>query len=132
MQHALQLKELINRKEIVKSFFASVVAGRIDEAYDRYVSPDFTHHNQYFPGDRQSLKRAMKEEHDKNPMKTFQVRLALEDGEYVATHSFLKQNLADPGAAVVHIFRFRGDMIVELWELGQPVQLGSPNKNGMF
>jgi predicted SnoaL-like aldol condensation-catalyzing enzyme len=32
----------------------------------------------------------------------------------------------------VHIFRFRGDKIVELWDLGQEVPESSPNENGMF
>ena len=29
-------------------------------------------------------------------------------------------------------FRFQGDRIVELWDLGQPVPEKSPNENGMF
>ena len=36
------------------------------------------------------------------------------------------------GFAVVHIFRFDGDRIVELWDLAQEVPDHSPNANGMF
>lgn len=36
------------------------------------------------------------------------------------------------GAAVVHIFRFDDDRIVELWDIGQAVPEASVNENGMF
>ena len=39
---------------------------------------------------------------------------------------------ADPGFAAVHLFRFDGDRIVELWDVGQPVPEESPNENGVF
>jgi len=32
----------------------------------------------------------------------------------------------------VHLFRFEGDHIVELWDIGQPVPAESVNTNGMF
>jgi predicted SnoaL-like aldol condensation-catalyzing enzyme len=38
----------------------------------------------------------------------------------------------DRGAGVVHIFRFDGDKLVELWDLGQEVPAESPNASGMF
>jgi predicted SnoaL-like aldol condensation-catalyzing enzyme len=48
----------------------------------------------------------------------------------VITHSLVvKQNME---IAVVHIFRFSGDKIVELWDLGQPIEKNSPNENGLF
>ena len=50
----------------------------------------------------------------------------------MAVHSHVRQNPNDRGAAVVHIFRFEGDRVVELWDMGQPVPENSPNENGMF
>ena len=38
----------------------------------------------------------------------------------------------DRGTAAVHIFRFQGDRVIELWDVGQPVPENSPNENGMF
>jgi predicted SnoaL-like aldol condensation-catalyzing enzyme len=42
------------------------------------------------------------------------------------------QDATDPGTAVVHIFRFEGDRIVEMWDvaMAQPQQV--LNENGMF
>lgn len=47
-------------------------------------------------------------------------------------HSLVKQNPEDLGRAVVHIFRFQDNKIVELWDIGQPIPEDSPNENGMF
>jgi predicted SnoaL-like aldol condensation-catalyzing enzyme len=38
----------------------------------------------------------------------------------------------ETGIAAVHLFRFQGDRIVEMWDCGQPVPADSLNKNGMF
>ena len=32
----------------------------------------------------------------------------------------------------INIFKFQGDRVIELWDLGQPVPESSPNENGMF
>jgi predicted SnoaL-like aldol condensation-catalyzing enzyme len=122
----------ISRCEIAKSFLTLAASGKVREAYSRYVGPNFRHHNPYFRGDRESLMRAMGENATKNPDKTFEIRLTLEDKDLVATHSLVRQNPKDLGSAVVHIFRFEGDRIVELWDLGQAVPKDSPNENGMF
>jgi len=37
-----------------------------------------------------------------------------------------------PEIAAVHIVRFDGDRIVEMWDVGQQVPAESPNENGMF
>ena len=90
------------------------------------------HHNAFFPGDRESLMKAMEENAAKNPDKVLDVKLSLQDGNYVAVHSQVRQNAHDRGAAVVHIFRFEDERIVELWDLGQAIPQDSPNRHGMF
>jgi predicted SnoaL-like aldol condensation-catalyzing enzyme len=123
----------MTHKEIAKSFLKLAGTGKVDEAYDRFVAPSFIHHNQYFKGDRQSLLDAMKEAHKKSPNKSIETLRALEDGPLVATHSRVLRNDATmPEIAVVHIFRFENEKIVELWDLGQPVSKDSPNENGIF
>jgi predicted SnoaL-like aldol condensation-catalyzing enzyme len=44
----------------------------------------------------------------------------------------VRQKPDERGVTVVHIFRFDGGKIAELWDLGQPVPETSPNENGMF
>ncbi|WP_299095295.1 nuclear transport factor 2 family protein [uncultured Metabacillus sp.] len=119
-------------KEKAVSFLGLVASGNVREAYKRYISPDFRHHNPYFRGDADSLMIAMEENAAKNPHKILEVKLAIQEKDTVAVHSHVKQNPDDLGGAVVHIFRFQDNQIVELWDIGQPIPEDSPNENGMF
>lgn len=121
-----------NLKEAAMEFLRLVAAGKVREAYSKYVGPEFRHHNAYFQGDAESLMVAMEENAVKNPDKVLEVQRALQDGDLVAVHSRVKQNPSDPGASVVHIFRFQGNLIAELWDVGQAVPEKSPNEYGMF
>ncbi|MGK5508813.1 nuclear transport factor 2 family protein [Brevibacillus formosus] len=119
-------------KENAVSFLQLVASGNVREAYQRYTGPDFRHHNPFFRGDAHSLMLAMEENAAKNPHKILEVKRAIEEGDIVAVHSHVRQNQEDLGGAVVHIFRFHNDQIVELWDVGQPIPADSPNENGMF
>ncbi|MFG6115669.1 nuclear transport factor 2 family protein [Halobacillus sp. MO56] len=119
-------------KEKAVSFLQLVASGKAREAFNRYAAPDFIHHNPFFRGDAESLMVAMEEDAAKNPDKAFEVKRAIEERDLVAVHSHVKQNSEDLGAVVVHIFRFQDDLIVELWDVGQPLPENSPNENGVF
>jgi len=120
-----------SRKDSAITFLELASSGRVDEAFEHFVAPGFRHHNAYFPGDREALAQAMKEAHVSAPNKVFEVRQALEEGDRVAVHSRVRK-AAGPEIAVVHIFRFEGDRIAELWDVGQQEPENSPNENGMF
>jgi predicted SnoaL-like aldol condensation-catalyzing enzyme len=121
-----------NYKEIAVSFLNLVASGKIEVAYQLYIAPDFIHHNPFFPGDAHSLMQAMKEDAANNPQKTLEVKQAIQENDRVVIFSHVKQNPNDLGWAIVHIFRFQNNQIIELWDLGQAVQEDSPNENGMF
>ncbi|MFC4801600.1 nuclear transport factor 2 family protein [Neobacillus sp. GCM10023253] len=119
-------------KENAVSFLQLVASGEVREAYSRYISPDFRHHNPFFRGDADSLMLAMEENAVHNPNKSLEVKRVIEDEEMVVVYSHIKQKPDDLGVAVVHIFRFHNDSIVELWDVGQPIPENSPNENGVF
>jgi predicted SnoaL-like aldol condensation-catalyzing enzyme len=119
-------------KEKAVSFLQLVASGEVREAFQRYIGTDFRHHNPYFLGDADSLLLAMEESDVENPHKILEVKRVIEDGEIIAIHSHIRQNQDDLGAAVVHIFRFHNDLIVELWDVGQAIPEDSPNENGVF
>ena len=76
---------------------------------------------------------AMEEASAKSPNRSIDVKHAYEDGDIVITHSLVtRQKAEDLSIAVVHIFRFENDRVVELWDLSQPIMKDSPNKNGLF
>jgi len=122
----------VKQKEAATSFLQMVAEGKVQEAYDKFVSPDFRHHNQFFKGDRDSLMTAMKENAQKHPNKMLKVKKILEDGDTVMTLSHVKQDPSVIGGAVVHIFRFENGKIAELWDLGQEIIANAANKNGVF
>lgn len=119
--------------EVAKSFLKTAGMGKVQDAYDQYVAPSFIHHNQYFKGDRESLFKAMQEASKTTPNKSIEIKHAYEDGNTVITHSLVtRQGPETQDVAVVHIFRFEQDRIVELWDVGQTISKDSPNENGMF
>lgn len=120
------------RKAAAVGFLEGSVSGKIREAYDRYVGSSFKHHNPYFAGDAASLRGGMEQNAVENPVKSLEVQRVLVDGDLVAAHSKLQLKPGVPELAVVHIFRFDGDRIVELWDIAQQVPPDSPNENGMF
>ncbi len=120
------------RKDTALEFLQLVVAGRIDEAYEKYVDIRGKHHNPYFPAGFPALKKAMKENHIQFPVKQYMVKNVLGDGDLVAVQGHIVLRPGDPGIAAVHLFRFQNDKIVELWDIGQPVPADSPNPDGAF
>ncbi len=113
-------------------FLLLVVRGDIDEAYAKYIDMDGKHHNAYFPAKFPVLKKAMKEEYTQHPHKQLKVKHVVGDEILVAVHSNLVFTEGQPGMSVVHIFRFEGKKIVEMWDVGQEIPLDSPNQDGAF
>jgi predicted SnoaL-like aldol condensation-catalyzing enzyme len=119
-------------KDQAVSFLQYIVAGRVEVPFEKYIAPNFKHHNPYFHSDAESLKLAMEEDAIASPNKVFKVKHAIEEGDLVTIHSHIKQNPVDLGAAVFHLFRFQENKIVELWDLSQPVLEDAQNEIGLF
>jgi predicted SnoaL-like aldol condensation-catalyzing enzyme len=119
-------------KQAAVDFLQLVVAGRIDEAYRKYVDMLGKHHNPFFAAGFPALQKAMEDDQARSPGKRLTVINVLGDRDLVAVHSRLEFKPGDPGMAVVHQFRFRGGKIVELWDCGQRLPADSPNTDGAF
>ena len=121
-----------SHKDTATSFLRLAVSGQAKRAFESYAASDFRHHNPWFRGDAQSLAAAMDENAAQHPDKAIEFINVLEDGDLVAVHSRVRHTPGGPQVAVVHIFRFDGDRVVELWDLAQEVPAESANENGMF
>ena len=121
-----------SKKDIAITFLKLAASGKLDEAYANYIAPNFRHHNAYFAGDAESLKAGMAAAHQPFPDTTLEVQRAWEDGDLVAIHSRVSHGPDQPDIAVVHMFRFEGDQVAELWDVGMQEPKDSPNKNGLF
>jgi len=120
------------RKRTAVEFLNLVVAGRIDEAYQKFVNMKGKHHNVFFPAGFPALQQAMKDSDVQFPNKKFAVKNVIADGDMVAVHSHIILNPKEKGMVVVHIMKFQGDRIVEFWDCGQAIPADSPNKDGAF
>lgn len=122
----------MSKKEIAQDFLKLAAKGQAKQAFELYIGSNFKHHNVYFKGDGITLMTAMDENAQNNPGLIFEIKRALQDVNQVAVHSHIRQSPDDLGAAVIHIFRFEGDKIVELWDFGQAVPADMVNEYGMF
>jgi predicted SnoaL-like aldol condensation-catalyzing enzyme len=120
------------QREIAVSFLSLASSGNVRQAYEKYIHPDFRHHNPYFKGDRESLMKGMEESAAQFPHKRFEAIRTLVDGNLVAVQGRVQLNPDMPWIALIHIFRFEGDLIIEEWEAAQEVPEESPNENGVF
>lgn len=120
----------MSNKEIAGTFLQLASAGHVREAYEKYVHPDFRHHNAWFKGDRETLLVGMEDNARQFPDKQYETLRSLEDGDLVTIHG--KVTLGDSQWSVIHIFRFSEDLIIESWEASQEVLKDSPNENGIF
>ena len=120
----------MRKKDMAISFLSLASSGEVAEAFERYIHPDFKHHNAFFRGDRESFMKAMKENANQFPDKTYETIHAIEDEELVAVHGKVK--LATKVFGVIYIFRFKDDKIIESWEASQEELKVSQNENGLF
>jgi predicted SnoaL-like aldol condensation-catalyzing enzyme len=122
----------MNKKEIAIAFLHLASSGKVREAYEKYIHPEFQHHNPYFPSDRESLLIGMEKSAVEFPKKVYEDVRALEEEDLVAVHGRVRLTPDSPEIALIHIFRFEGDRIIEEWETAQEVPKESSNMNGMF
>ena len=121
-----------HHKQAAVEFLQLVVSGKIEEAYQKYVDFGGKHHNPYFPAGFPALQKAMMENEVQSPNKQLIVKHVLGEDDLVIVHSHLILNTDEAGMIVAHLFRFQGDKIVEMWDIGQQIPTNSPNKDGAF
>jgi predicted SnoaL-like aldol condensation-catalyzing enzyme len=119
-------------KEVAVTFLRLVVAGAIREAFDRYVGSEFMSHNPFFGASAIELMTAMEDNHITHPHKVLDVQRVVEEDDLVVVHSRIRLQPEGLAMAAVHIFRFAGSKIVELWDVGQAIPDTSSNSPGMF
>lgn len=119
-------------KQAAIEFLQLIVAGHIDEAYKKHVDMAGKHHNPFFPAGFLALKKAMIENHAQFPIKQLLVKNVLSDGDFVVVQSHIVLYPGDSGIVAVHLFRFQGERIVEMWDYNQPVPTDSPDSDGIF
>ena len=120
------------RKQAAVGFLRMAVAGKAQQSIGTAVARDAKHHNPHFPAGMAALTQAMDDNAKANPGLCLEVKHVLADGDMVAVHSHVVHKPGEAGIAVVHLFRFEADTIVEFWDVAQEIPQESPNAEGMF
>lgn len=120
----------MTNKETAIKFLMACALQSPKTAFAQYTNPNFKHHNQYFKGDGESLMNAMIEADQSAPNKSFTVKQVFETDDRVALYSHVVKEQME--IAVVHMLRFENGKISEMWDVGQIIEKGSPNENGLF
>ena len=121
---------MLSNKQVVESFLTLVASGKVQEWFDLYIDKDFIHHNQYFPGDRQSLLDAMQQAHEEHPNRAFTIKKMLAEGDTVVAYSLVKKELMD--IVVMHMCQCKDGKIIEMRDVGTVIDPESPNEYGLF
>jgi predicted SnoaL-like aldol condensation-catalyzing enzyme len=122
----------MTHKEAAVSFLQMTAAGQVEQAFARFAAPQFRHHNPHFAGDAAAIQAGMLENAARFPEMLFEVQRALADGPLVAVHSRARMTPDGADIAIVHILRFEGERIAEMWDIGQAQPDPMPNEHGMF
>jgi predicted SnoaL-like aldol condensation-catalyzing enzyme len=106
-------------------------AGAVREAFETYVHPEYIQHNPGIPDGRENA-IAMLEPMWLRPNFTTEVLRILVDGDFAALHIRADNGPGQPKAAVMDLYRLRGGLIVEHWDVIQVVPDKSANPHPMF
>ncbi|GHF45210.1 putative SnoaL-like aldol condensation-catalyzing enzyme [Deinococcus metalli] len=113
--------------------FAALFYGQKDvrAAFSRYVAPDYVQHNPGIPDGRDAAIAALGPMFAR-PETSFEVRRILADGDHAVIHLHARSAPDERGGAVCDLYRLEGGLIVEHWDVMQPVPERAANANTMF
>jgi len=122
----------MSNREIVTRFVNLFCGHHVREAFMTYVAPGYIQHNPLAADGRDAAVAALEPFFASQPNMRCEIQRILVDGNLAAVHYRLRMNPADRGAAVVDILRLENGMIVEHWDVFQPVPEHSANPHPMF
>lgn len=126
------LDKAIYCMEILESRNDLKPAQRIDILRNECYSESFVEHSPHISGGREGLFKLFQGRYKEYPELSMSIKRSASEGDLVWMHLHVKRTPKSRGAALMHIFRMKDDMIVEHWGVGQPVPKESKNSNTMF
>ena len=103
---------------------------KVREAFERYIHIDYMQHNPAVVDGREAAIAHL----DKLlalPTVSMEVRRILVDGDYAFVHLIGRQGPHDPGHSLMNVFRMEDGIIMEHWDVAQPVPATTASGRGM-
>ncbi|KRB52671.1 hypothetical protein ASE02_11860 [Phenylobacterium sp. Root700] len=100
----------------------------------KYINPQkYIQHSATVPDGFDGLMRLVAEFDSQFPAYGVSVKRMIAEGDFVVAHCHYSYGLPDDlGKAIVEIFRFEGDQMVEHWDVIQDIPRERANQNSMF
>ncbi|MEM7057547.1 MAG: nuclear transport factor 2 family protein [Pseudomonadota bacterium] len=106
---------------IVEKYIDVVVNGRQFDRIDEFVAEDLIQRNPNLLNGREPLRQFWTDFMGKNAEARFTVARVIAQGDLVVEHSLFQGSPGDRGIAVVDIYRVEDGLIVEHWDVVQPI-----------
>jgi len=121
-----------SNREIVKRFVDLFYRQKdVRQAFMTFVSQNYVQHNPNIPDGREAAIEFL-EPMFSSPDSQFDVKRILVDGDLAAVHLHGQARKGEPGGAVVDLFRMENGLIVEHWDVLQPIPKQALNPHPMF
>jgi predicted SnoaL-like aldol condensation-catalyzing enzyme len=121
-----------NKEAVVAYLQEALNAKRPVEAVAQHVGPRYVQHNPQAADGPEAFIAFVRAFTQQFPELHIDIKRVVGEGDLVVTHSLLTTGPADPGTAVVDIFKLENHKIIEHWDVLQPVPEGAANDNTMF
>ncbi len=119
-------------KRTVVAFYQAAIIDK-DFARARMLLGDtYTQHNPQIADGLDGLEAFLGRLAKAFPGLTMEIKRLIAEGDYVAAQVHGVRVPGQPGSAIVDIFRFEGDKIIEHWDVMQPIPVEAANTNTMF
>lgn len=118
-------------RDLVVDFYDRFFNGHDIAAAD-IVADGYIQHNPHVPDGKAPFVGYFTEFFQQNPESRARIVRSAADGDLVYLHIHATNGAEDLGQAVVDIFRVDDGMIVEHWDVIQPVPAEAANQNTMF
>lgn len=117
---------------LVLRMYREVLIAMDSSRVDDFISPDYVQHSSLAEPTVAALKGFLDRVREESPDAVQTIHRSFVDGDHVIVHLHVERWPNDPGLAVVDIFRVANGMIVEHWDVIQPVPENPVNTKGMF
>jgi predicted SnoaL-like aldol condensation-catalyzing enzyme len=133
MAHAqIQGSPEANKAMVRKVIHLLNIEHKIDEAIDKFFTPDFIEHDPSSATGAEAMRTYFKQFFVDNPKATLEVKRMIAEGDLVAVHFKGHITPGDRGVAGVEIFRIANGRCAEHWMVMQDIPEKSLNTNGMI
>lgn len=117
---------------LVLRMYREVLIAMDSSRVDDFIAPDYVQHSSLAEPTVAALKSFLDRVREESPDAVQTIHRSFVDGDHVIVHAHVERWPNDPGLAVVDIFRVANGMIVEHWDVIQPVPENPVNNKGMF